>query len=62
MQLGGYPAGMNEGDIPNHLLNEELEGKFTNLEQTRTKMKAVFDEGRLLPNLSYTQLAYEQYC
>lgn len=53
---------MNEGDVPNHLLIDELEGKFENLDKICQKMNAVFKEGKLIPTLAYTQLVYEQYC
>ena len=45
---------MNEGDVPNHLLIDELEGKFENLDKICQKMNAVFKEGKLIPTLAYT--------
>jgi hypothetical protein len=62
MQLGAYPAVMNAGDIPNHLLHEKLDGKFENLGMIRETMAAVFDKGKLFPTLHQTQMCYEAYC
>ena len=55
MTLGAYPGIMQEGDIPNHLLAERLDGRFENLGMVVQELTAIFDKGKLFPTLKQTQ-------
>ena len=46
---------MAEGDIPNHLLAERLDGNFRNIGMVCEDLTAIFNKGKLFPTLKQTQ-------
>jgi hypothetical protein len=53
---------MQEGAVPNNLLDISLEGSFENLQKVRDQLKKIFNKDGLLENIHMTQVYYSMKC
>lgn len=60
-QLKGYPSMMQEGAVPNNLLDFDLQTSFENLKLVRERIKKVFDDG-LIESIHVTQAYFNMKC